>query len=87
MQKAAFSDDEYVETVFMAFTRKQHLRLASIVSHAGQSDQGTALALMEVEIILLLIDLERSSEARPSSDIISPGKIQIILNSHNTISI
>ena len=70
----------------MAFTRKQHLRLASIVSHAGQSDQGTALALMEVEIILLLIDLERSTEARPNSYIISPDTIQIILNSDNTIS-
>ena len=86
MQKAAFSDDEYVETVFMAFTRQQHLRLASIVSHAGQSDQGTALALMGVGIILLLIDLERSSEARPGSVVISPGTIQVIFNSDNTIT-
>ena len=70
----------------MAFTRQQHLRLASIVSNAGQSDQGTALALMGVGMILLLIDLERSSEARPSSDIISPGTIQIILDLDNTIS-
>ena len=70
----------------MAFTKQQHLRLASIVSHAGQSDQGTALALMGVGIILLLIDLERSSDARPSADIISPGTIQVILNSDNTIS-
>ena len=70
----------------MAFTRQQHLRLANLVSHAGQSDQGTALALMGVGIILLLIDLERSSEAQPSSDIISPGTIQVILNSDNTIS-
>ena len=69
----------------MAFTRQQHLRLASIVSRAGQSDQGTALALMGVGIILLLIDLERSSEARPSSDIVLPGTIQVILNSDNTI--
>ena len=72
--------------VFMAFTRQQHLRLASVVSHAGQSDQGTALALMGVGMILLLIDLERSSEAGPSSDIISPGTIQIILDLDNTIS-
>ena len=70
----------------MAFTRQQHLRLASLVSHAGQSDQGTALALMGVGIILLLIDLERSSDARPSSDMISPDTIQVILNSDNTIS-
>ena len=70
----------------MAFTRQQHLRLASVVSNAGQSDQGTALALMGVGMILLLIDLERSSEARPSSDIISPGTIQIILDLDNTIS-
>ena len=72
--------------VFMAFTRQQHLRLASVVSHAGQSDQGTALALMGVGMILLLIDLERSSEARPSSESVSPGTIQIILNSDITIS-
>ena len=70
----------------MAFTRQQHLRLASIVSHAGQSDQGTALALMGVVMILLLINLERSSEAPTSSGIISPGTIQIILNSDNTLS-
>ena len=70
----------------MEFTRQQHLRLASIVSHAGQSDQGTALALMGIGMILLLNDLERSCEAPTSSGTISPGPIQIILNSDNTIS-
>ena len=70
----------------MAFTRQQHLRLASIVSNAGQSDRGTALALMGVAMILLLIDLEHSSKARHSTDTISQGTIKIILNSDNTIS-
>ena len=70
----------------MAFTRQQHLHLARLVSRAGQSDQGTALALMGVGIILLLIDLESSSEAQSGSEIIPFGTIQFIFNPDNTLS-
>lgn len=70
----------------MAFTRQQHLQLARIVSRAGKSDQGAALALMGVGIILLLIDLDRSSSARSCSEISPSDTIQFILNPGNTLS-
>ena len=60
----------------MPFTRQQHLQLARAISRADQADQGTAMALMGVGIILLLLDLERNNAGRSDSKISSSGSVR-----------
>ena len=43
----------------MTFTWQQHRHLARVVSRAGRSEQGMALALMGIGMTLLLRDLEQ----------------------------
>ena len=49
----------------MTFTWQQHCHLARVVSRAGRSEQGMALALMGIGMTLLLRELEQLTVGQP----------------------
>ena len=51
----------------MSFTWQQHCHLARVVSRAGRSEQGMALALMGIGMTLLLRELEKTTVGQPES--------------------
>ena len=51
----------------MTFTWQQHCHLARVVSQAGRSEQGMALALMGIGMTLLLRELEKTTVGQPES--------------------
>ena len=65
--RARHSENEYCWLHGMSFTWQQHCHLARVVSRAGRSEQGMALALMGIGMTLLLRELEKTTVGQPES--------------------